>query len=114
LEAGADPVLVTTWMKETQAKRALAEARRKKPAGRRRMTQEEIMNLATELGIIMQALKDAEAADKAEVYRRIGLSLTYHPQEKRVAAEARPNSIMYVGACPRTKAYQLHMLARSP
>jgi hypothetical protein len=59
------------------------------------------MNLATELGTIMQALKDAEPADKAEVYRRIGLTLTYHPQEKRAAAEARPNSIVYVGACPR-------------
>ena len=53
------------------------------------------------LGGIMQALKDADPADKAEIYRRIGLTLTYHPQEKRVAAEARPNSIMYVGTCPR-------------
>jgi hypothetical protein len=48
------------------------------------MTQEEIMNLATELGTIMQALKDAEPADKAEVYRRIGLTLTYHPQENEL------------------------------
>jgi site-specific DNA recombinase len=101
LEAGADPVLVTSWMKETQAKRALAEARLRKSAGRRRMTKEEIMNLVTELGGIMQALKDADPADKAEIYGRIGLTLTYHPQEKRVAAEARPGSIMYVGACPR-------------
>ena len=101
LEAGADPVLVTSWMKETQAKRALAEARLKKPVRRRRMTQEEIMDLVTELGGLMQALKGADPADKAEIYRRIGLTLTYHPQEKRVAAEARPNSIMYVGACPR-------------
>lgn len=52
---------------------------------------------------IMQALKDADPADKAEVYRQIGLTPTYHPQEKRVAAEARPNSIMYVGVCPRPK-----------
>ena len=101
LEAGADPVLVTSWMKETQARRALAEARLKKPVRRRRMTQEEITDLVTELGGLMQALKDADPADKAEIYRRIGLTLTYHPQEKRVAAEARPNSIMYVGACPR-------------
>jgi site-specific DNA recombinase len=101
LEAGADPVLVTSWMKETQARRALAEARLKKPTARRRMTQEEIMNLVTEMGGIMQALKDADPADKAEIYHRIGLALTYHPQDKRVKAEARPNSIMYVGACPR-------------
>jgi hypothetical protein len=58
----------------------------------------------------MQALKDAKPADKAEVYRRIGLTLTYHPQEKRVAAEARPNSIMYVGACPRTDTHLNYMI----
>jgi hypothetical protein len=58
-------------------------------------------NLVTELGGLMQALKGADPADKAEIYRRIGLTLTYHPQEKRVAAEARPETIMYVGACPR-------------
>ncbi len=49
----------------------------------------------------MQALKDADPADKAEIYSRIGLTLTYYPQEKRVAAEARPESIMYVRECPR-------------
>jgi hypothetical protein len=63
-------VLVTSWMKETQARRALAAAWLKKPARRRRMTEEEIMNLVAELGGIMQALKDADPADKAEIYRR--------------------------------------------
>jgi hypothetical protein len=102
LEAGADPVLVTSRMKETQARRALAEARLTKPAERRRrMTQEEITSLATEVGVIMQALEEADPADKAQVYSRLGVTLTYHPNEKWVAAEARPASIMYVGACPR-------------
>jgi hypothetical protein len=48
----------------------------------------------------VQALKDADPADKAEIYQRLGLTLTFNPQEKRVAAEARPNSIMYVRECP--------------
>lgn len=111
LEAGADPALVTSWMKETQARRALAEARLKKPARRRRMTEEEIMALITELGGIMQALKDADpAGDVDQIRRRIGLTLTYHPQEKRVAAEARPNSIMYVGARPRADTHLTLMI----
>ncbi len=89
-------------MKETQARRALAEARLTKPAEQpRRMTQEEITSLVTEVGVIMQALEEADPADKAEVYSRLGVTLTYHPNEKRVAAEVRPGSIMYVGACPR-------------
>ena len=81
LEAEADPVLVTSWMKETQARRLLAEARLKKPASRRRMTEEEITGLVTEMGSIMQALQDADPADKAEIYQRLGLTLMYHPQE---------------------------------
>jgi hypothetical protein len=81
LEAGADPVLITSWMKETQARRALAEARLKTPAARRRMTQEEITSLVTGVGEIMQALNEADPADKAEVYGRLGLTLTYHPSE---------------------------------
>ena len=68
------------------------------------------MNLVTELSGLMQALKGADPADKAEIYRRIGLTLTYHPQEKRVAAEARPNSIMYVGACPRADTHLTYMI----
>ena len=82
LEARADPVLITSWVKETQARRTFAEARLTKPAERRRrMTQEEIANLVTELGGIMQALKDADPEDKAEIYSRLGVTLTYHPNE---------------------------------
>jgi site-specific DNA recombinase len=81
LEAGADPVLVTSWMKETQGRRALAEARLKKPAARWRMSEEEITGLVTEMGGIMRALEDADSADKAGIYQRLGLTLTFHPQE---------------------------------
>lgn len=65
------------------------------------MTREEIVNLVKAIGDVMQVLKDADPADKAEIYSRLGLTLTYHPNEKRVMTEARPASIMYVGACPR-------------
>jgi len=102
LRAGADPVLVASWINQTQAKRAAAEARLKKPAQRRRrMTEEEIMALVAEIEAIMEALKDADPADKADLYSRLQVTLTYHPNEKRVAAEARPAQVMYVGACPR-------------
>jgi hypothetical protein len=47
------------------------------------------------------ALHNVDPADKAELYSRLALTMTYHPNEKRVAAEARPAQIMYVGACPR-------------
>jgi hypothetical protein len=95
-------VLVTGWMSESQAKRALAEARLRKQSGtgRRRMTRDEVTSLVKALGDVMRVLKDADPADKAEIYGQLGLMLTYHPNEKRVVAEARPAS-MYLTACPR-------------
>jgi hypothetical protein len=48
----------------------------------------------------MTVLSEADPADKAEVYGQLGLTLTYDPAAKRVKAEARPESIMYVGKCP--------------
>jgi hypothetical protein len=36
-----------------------------------------------------------------EVYGQLGLTLTYDPAARRVKAEARPESIIYVGTCPR-------------
>jgi site-specific DNA recombinase len=101
LEAGADPVLVTSWMSETQARRAVAEARIRKLGGRRRMTRDEITSLVTALGDVIRVLRNADPADKAEVYGRLGLTLTYHPGGKRVIAEVRPDSGVYVRKCPR-------------
>jgi site-specific DNA recombinase len=102
LEAGADPEIVTGWINEIQAKRAAAEARlRQRPAARRRMAREEITNMIKALGDLMTVLSEADPADKAEVYGQLGLTLTYDPAARRVKAEARPESIMYVGTCPR-------------
>jgi hypothetical protein len=35
------------------------------------------------------------------VIGQLGLRLTYHPEDKRVIAEARPETVIYVGKCPR-------------
>ncbi len=50
---------------------------------------------------IAPVLSEADPADKAEVYGQLGLTLTYDPAGRRVKAEARPESIMYIGTCPR-------------
>jgi hypothetical protein len=94
-------VLVTRWIKETQARRAVAEARTRKPTGRRRMTTDEITSLVTALGDLMQVLENADPTDKAEVYSRLGLMLTYHPEDRRMEVEMRPDLGVYVGKCPR-------------
>ena len=76
------------------------------------MTREEITSSVTALGDLIQVLRDADPADKAEVYSQLGLTLTYHPEDKRVIAEARPETIMYVGKCPRGDCTKKPMLAR--
>jgi len=68
-----------------------------------------LLRVREALGDLLLVLVDAEPADKAEVYGRLGLTLTYHLQGKRVATEARPNSIMYVGACPRSESQLTYM-----
>lgn len=84
LEAGASPEIVTAWINETQV---------------------------NALGELMTVLREADPADKAEVYQQLGLSLTYDPAAKRVKAEARPESIVYVGTCPRGVYTQIPMCA---
>jgi len=66
------------------------------------MTKEEIRSLVEALGHIRAVLTDAEPEDKAEVYRQLGLHLTYQPAQRLVRAETRldPNSWGY-GSCPR-------------
>jgi site-specific DNA recombinase len=43
-----------------------------------------------ELGDIVTALAEADPAGKAEVYRQLGLRLTYQPETKTVRAEVDP------------------------
>jgi site-specific DNA recombinase len=88
LDAGADPTLVAGWITQTQAERAHAEAdlRTLQTPGRCRMSQTEIANLVQALGDIVTVLHDADPADKAEVYRQLGLRLTYHTETQTVRA----------------------------
>ncbi|MGK5533161.1 hypothetical protein [Streptomyces sp. URMC 129] len=94
LEAGADPALVATWSREVRAERLAAETRLKKinsPTSlTRRMTRQEIKDLVDAVGGLPTALRRADPAAKAEVYRHLGLRSTYDREKKEVLAEYRP------------------------
>jgi hypothetical protein len=101
LEAGADPVLITAWMTETQAQRAAAEIRLSpSPSRPKRMTRDQITGLVNGMHDLITVLASADPADKADIYGQLGLELTYHPVERRAEVKARPAS-MYVRMCPR-------------
>jgi hypothetical protein len=48
------------------------------------------------LGGLLNALRHADPADKTEVYRELGLRLTYNHTEHTVLAETRPTSSVCV------------------
>lgn len=102
LEAGADPQLVTRWMAETQARRAEALTKARRAAQPRKLTKDEIRRLTDDLGDLRQTLINADPADKAAVYRQLGLRLVYHPGKRTVRVETNldPHSWGY-GTCPR-------------
>jgi site-specific DNA recombinase len=89
LEAGADPTLVTQWISETQARRARAEAelRTASKGPGARMSRDEIARLVRSISDLAAVIQQAEAEDKAEIYRQLGLRLTYVPAQATVRAE---------------------------
>jgi hypothetical protein len=107
LEAGADPQIVTGWMAETQAQRAIAESRLSPGPQRSRLTREEITQRLAAIGDVTSELATADPADKASLYGQLGLSLTYHPDAGRGDVEARPLSVMYVKECLRSDTNQI-------
>jgi site-specific DNA recombinase len=90
LEAGTDPVVVSAWIAEVQAERLAAEVELDRAAGRRnqRMSRDQLAALVNGLGNLLGVLASAAPEDKAEVYRRLGLRLTYDPGRRVVTVES--------------------------
>ena len=110
LEAGADPALVAVWSREVQAQRTAVQAQlagiTNGQAPGRRMTADEIRNLVDALGGLLSILDEAEPADKLEVYRRLGLRLTYDHQTQIVVAETQPPPGMCVVSVSEARVHQ--------
>ena len=92
LDAGGDPAVVAAWIAETQAERLRVEERQHAPTaavpdGVGRLTDEEIITIIEKLGDLVAALRDADPEHKMEVYRSLGLRLTYHPETRTVRAD---------------------------
>ncbi len=89
LDAGGDPATISRWITETTAERSRYTARARPAAPQARMTRDQIAGVVTALGDILAVLRDADPADKAEIYTQLGLRLTYQPGRRIVRAEAR-------------------------
>ncbi len=51
------------------------------------MTPKEIKSIVDKFADIARALVDADPDDKAEIFRQLGLKLTYHPGRQLVKAQ---------------------------
>ena len=91
LEAGTDPATVGAWIAEVNAKRAAAlassAASRVRTNPQRRLSEEAINLMIQALGDIREVIQNAAPEDKARVYDKLGLRLTYAPGTKTVRAE---------------------------
>ncbi|MGW7693483.1 hypothetical protein ACWGMA_32285 [Streptomyces asiaticus] len=96
LETGVGPALVTQWISETQARRARAEAelRTASKGPGVRMSRDEIARLVHSISDLAAVIQQAEAEDKAEIYRQLGLRLTYVPAQATVRTASRSTRTM--------------------
>ncbi|GAB2722964.1 hypothetical protein [Kitasatospora kifunensis] len=93
LEAGADPVLVTGWITEAQATRARAEAelRAAQSARRAQPTRDDIASLVRANSDLVIILTRTEPAERADLYQKLGLVLTYDSGKQKVLVEMNLN-----------------------
>jgi site-specific DNA recombinase len=91
LEAGADPAVVTGWIKDVQTAKAAAEARlrRTAPAAGRQLRHNELADMIAQFGDMVDLLADADPARKAAIYANLCLRLTFYPQEGKVLVSQR-------------------------
>lgn len=59
------------------------------------MTEQEIRSIVGKFADIARVLQDADPDDKAEIFRQLGLKLTYHPRRQLVKAEIDTNLHWY-------------------
>ncbi|HKT05282.1 MAG TPA: recombinase family protein [Rugosimonospora sp.] len=93
-DAGGDPATVAAWTAEVAAQRtaALAQQSTRRAESRKitKLSPQDIERLIGTFDDVRRTIRDAEPADKREVYRQIRLTLTYHPGQNKIRAEACP------------------------
>jgi site-specific DNA recombinase len=112
LDAGTDPVLVQQWITQVQAEKAIAAADLRQITGRRTMTADEINLLVDAMSGIATILRQADPADKAQVYQQLGIRLTYRPGLRLIQAEASPSGSC-TKVCPELHTKDTHTVIAS-
>ncbi|WP_345023791.1 hypothetical protein, partial [Actinomadura keratinilytica] len=97
LDAGADPVEVTKWINEAEQERAQLEAELRSPTRSEPIGAEKIAELLERVGELARMAATADPDGKADLYRELGLRMTFHHDKKLVEARVTPDLHMYKG-----------------
>jgi hypothetical protein len=102
-DAGGDPALIAGWISEATAIKKTARARLGlTEAPPQRLSTDQLDAIAEAFNDLFTLLRDADPRDKAELYSRIGLRMTYRPGPETVIAEVvTPANARVFNWCPR-------------
>jgi len=94
LDAGADPLVVTGWMREVQGEQLAAERELGRATDNSNdLTIDQVRALVAGVRDAVAMLATADPKLKAQVYAELGIEVTYQPNDGRALASAR------VGQC---------------
>jgi site-specific DNA recombinase len=88
IEAGADPEAIKPRLAELRAERRATERELAKVQDDRRFSGAEIAEILSRLGGLAAVLDEASPSEKAEIYRSLGLQLSYQPDSHTLQATA--------------------------
>ena len=92
IDAGGDPAEIGAWITEAKAQRVQAETELRGATSKVRITRQQIEELITMTADIAATLRDAEPAQMADAYRKLGVRLTYDPAGPVIRATASPQA----------------------
>ena len=97
------PALIAGWISEATAIKKTAQARLGlTEAPPQRMPSDQLNAIAEAFNELFTLLRDADPRDKAELYSRIGLRVTYQPGPETIIAEVvTPANDRVFDWCPR-------------
>ena len=89
--------MIGPWIAETQAKKVTAQAEIRTATGRRQLSRDDIAAIVAAFADLAQVVREADPADKADLYAQLKLTLTYQPDQRLVEATVKPELDMRKG-----------------
>lgn len=90
--------MIGPWIAETQAKKVTAQAEIRTATGQGPMSRDDIAAIVAAFADLAQVVREADPADKADLYAQLKLTLTYQPDQRLVEATVKPGLNMRKGS----------------